>query len=150
MHLHTKFLALALLMGSGVAMADLEPYKDYEESESVWSVTTIKVASNMGDAYLEGLKKTWVSTNEIAKKLGQIKDYAIYRSDLPESGDFNLILVVEFASSMDLVPNKARYEAFMKAAGKEEMDKTTEFSQKNYPAMREIKGEYNVRKITFK
>ena len=41
MHLHTKFLALALLMGSGVAMADLEPWKDYEESESVWSVTTI-------------------------------------------------------------------------------------------------------------
>ncbi len=150
MHLHTKFLALALLMGSGVAMADLEPWKDYEESESVWSVTTIKVASNMGDAYLEGLKKTWVSTNEVAKKLGQIKDYAVYRSDLPASGDFNLILVIEFANTLDLAPNKARYEAFMKAVGKEELDKTTEFSQKNYPAMREIKGEYNVRKITFK
>jgi hypothetical protein len=104
----------------------------------------------MDDAYLEGLKKTWVATNEISKKLGQIKDYAIYRSDLPQSGDFNLLLVVEFANTSDLAPNKAKYEAFMKELGKEESDKVTEFSQKNYPAMREITGEYYVRKITLK
>jgi hypothetical protein len=150
MHFHAKFLALGLLLGSTVALADLEPWKDYEESESVWSVTTIRVAPNMDDAYLEGLAKTWVSTSEVAKKLGHIKDYAIYRSSLPQSGDFNLLLVVEFASSADLAPNKARYEAFMKAIGKEEMDKTTQYSQKNYPAMREITGEYVVRKINFK
>jgi hypothetical protein len=27
----------------------------------------------MGDAYLEGLKKTWVESNEVARKLGQVK-----------------------------------------------------------------------------
>ncbi|HEY4645117.1 MAG TPA: hypothetical protein VIH25_02445 [Steroidobacteraceae bacterium] len=150
MRFHAKFLALGLLLGSTVALADLEPWKDYETSETVWSVTTIRVAPNMDDAYLEGLAKTWVSTNEIAKKLGQIKDYAIYRSDLPQSGDFNLLLVVEFASTADLAPNKARYEAFMKEFGKEKSDETTQYSQKNYPAMREITGEYQVRKITLK
>ena len=49
----------------------------------------------MDDAYLEGIAKTWVTTNEAAKKLGQIKDYEIFRSDLPQSGDFNLLLIVK-------------------------------------------------------
>jgi hypothetical protein len=150
MRIYAKVLAVSLLFGSSVALADLEPWKDYEESESVWSVTTIRVAPNMDDAYLEGLKQTWVSTNEIAKKLGQIKDYAIYRSDLPQSGDFNLVLMIEFANTSDLAPNKARYEAFMKELGKEQSDKITDFSQKNYPAMREITGQYQLRKITLK
>lgn len=150
MRFYTKVIALSLLLGSTVAMADLEPWKDYETSDAVWSVTTIRVAPNMDDAYLEGLAKTWVSTNEIAKKLGQIEDYKIYRSDLPQSGDFNLLLVVKFKNTSDLAPNKARYDAFMKELGKEESDKVTEYSQKNYPAMREIVGEYQVREITLK
>jgi hypothetical protein len=150
MRFYTKVIALSLLLGSTVAMADLEPWKDYETSDAVWSVTTIRVAPNMDDAYLEGLAKTWVSTNEIAKKLGQIEDYKIYRSDLPQSGDFNLLLVVKFKNTSDLAPSKARYDAFMKELGKEESDKVTEYSQKNYPAMREIVGEYQVREITLK
>jgi hypothetical protein len=150
MRLPTRIIALGLLLSSAAAMADLQPWKDYEESQNVWSVTTIRVQPNMDDAYLEGLAKTWVSTNEAAKKLGQIEDYEIYRSDLPQSGDFNLLLIVKFAKSEDLAPNKARYEAFMKEFGKEKVDETTTFSQKNYPAMREITGQYLFRKITFK
>ena len=151
MHFLTKALALSLLLGSAAAWADLEPFKDYDTSEAVWSVTTIRVDSNMGDAYLEGLAKTWVSTNEIAKKLGQIDEYHIYRSDLPESGDFNLLLVVKFKNAEAATqPNKAQYDAFMKEIGKEKSDEVTQYSQKNYPAMREITGEYMVREITLK
>jgi len=150
MRFPVKFLAMSLLLVSTLAVADLEPWKDYDTSDAVWSVTTIRVAPNMDDAYLEGLAKTWVSTNEIAKKLGQIEDYKIYRSDLPQSGDFNLLLVVKFKNTSDLAPSKARYDAFMKELGKEESDKVTEYSQKNYPAMREIVGEYQVREITLK
>ncbi len=150
MRFHTSLVALGLFLGSTVAMADLEPWKDYDQSNEVWSVTTIRVQPNMGDAYLEGLAKTWVTTNEIAKKLGQIEDYEIYRSDLPQSGDFNLLLIVKFAKTEDLAPNKARYDAFMKEFGKARSDETTEFAQKNYPAMREITGQYVFRKITLK
>ncbi len=74
MRIPSKVIALGLLLGSTVAWADLEPRKDYETSEAVWSVTTIKVLPNMDDAYLEGIAKTWVSTNEVAKKLGQIEE----------------------------------------------------------------------------
>jgi hypothetical protein len=145
------FIAAACLLAFAVvARADLEPWTDYEVSDQVWSVTTVKVDANMGDAYLEGLKNTWVTGNEVSKKLGQIEDYFIYRSDLPQSGDFNLMLVVRFANTEALAPNKARYEAFMKEFGEEQSKKTTDYAQKNYPGMREITGEYMFRRIDLK
>jgi hypothetical protein len=146
-----SFCALiSLLFFSGAAMADLEPWKDYEVSEAVWSVSTIRVDPNMDDAYLEGLKQTWAASNEVAKKLGQIESYTMYRSISPQSGDFNLLLVVKFANTSDLAPNKARYDAFMKEMGEAQSKASTEYSQKNYPGMRTITGEYLMREITLK
>lgn len=144
------YLAISLFFISSTAVADLTPWEDYEPSEAVYSVTTIRVDSNMGDAYLEGIANTWVPGNEISKKLGQIEEYWIYRSDLPESGDFNLMLIVKFAKTSDLAPNKERYDAFMKAFTKERSDEATEYAQKNYPAMREITGNYLFREIKLK
>ena len=134
----------------GIAFADLDPYADYDLSDAVWSVTTVRVDANMGDAYLEGIKNTWAAGNEIALKLGQIESYSIFRSDLPESGDFNLLLIVQFANTSDMAPSKARYEAFMTEWGKEQADASTEYAQKNYPGMRTITGEYLMREITLK
>ncbi len=148
MSLKIILLTIAVAFGSTLAYADLEPYKDYAISDAVWSVTTIRVKPNMGDAYLEGLKKTWVESSELAKKLGQIEEYHIYRSDLPDSGNFNLLLVVKFKNNEALAPNKARYEAFMKEWGAERNKKTTETAQHDYPGMRDITGEYNLREIT--
>ena len=104
----------------------------------------------MDDAYLEGIERTWVASNEVAKKLGQIESYSIFRSISPQSGDFNLLLVVKFANTSDLAPNKARYDAFIKEMGESENKEATEYSQKNYPAMRTITGEYLMREITLK
>ena len=141
--------ALFMLM-TATAFADLEPFSDYDQSRSVYHLTTIQVDPNMHDAYLEGIEKTWVSSNEIAKKLGHIVDYAIYRSTLPESGDFNLMLVIEYASAADLEPDKEKYNAFIEAWGKETADEVNDYSQTNYPAMRTIDGEYLLRQITLK
>ena len=141
---------ISLITFSGAAFADLEPYKDYEVSDAVWSVSTIRVDPNMDDAYMEGIKKTWVASNEVAKKLGQIESYSIFRSISPQSGDFNLLLVVKFANTSDLAPNRERYDAFMKEMGEARSKETTEYSQKNYPGMRTITGEYLMREITLK
>lgn len=149
MRINMILLSLAMALGSTSAFADLTPWKDYTISDNVWAVTTIKVHSNMDDAYLEGLKKTWIASSEVAKKLGQIEEYHVYRSDLPESGSFNLMLVVKFKNNEALAPNKARYEAFMKEWGEERNKKTTDIAQHAYPAMRDITGEYNMREITF-
>jgi hypothetical protein len=148
-----KKSALAVLMVAlvaTVALADLTPWKDYELSEAVWSVSTIKVDSNMGPAYLEGIKRTWAASQEVSKKLGQIEDYRIYLSDLPDSGQFNMMLVVKFKNTGDLGPSKARYDAFMKEWGEARNKETTEFAQKNYPGMRQITGQYLMREVTLK
>jgi len=148
--MRSLILAALLACVSLTANAQLTPWQDYELSDEVYSVTTVKVDSNFGDDYLEGLANTWVPSTEIAKKLGHLQDYWIYRSDLPASGDFNLLLVVKFANSSDLAPNKARYDAFMKEFTKKRADESTEFAQKNYPGMRTITGEYSFRRIELK
>jgi len=125
-------LAVTALFFAGTAVADLEIYKDYDISDAVWSVTTVKVDSNMGDAYLEGLQHTWAAGNEVSVKLGQMESYTIYVSDLPASGEFNLLLVVKFANSSDLAPNQKRYQAFMKEWGEARGKESIEFAQKNF------------------
>ncbi len=141
---------VALIFLSSAAFADLQPWQDYEPGEAVYSITTVKVDPNMGDAYLEGIKQTWAASNEVAKELGQIEDYWIYRSDLPQSGDFNLLLVVKFAKTSDLAPNKERFDAFVEAWGQANVDASTDYAQKNYPGMRKITGNYMMREITLK
>jgi hypothetical protein len=150
MNLRSCVAGIVILFMSSMVFADLEPWEDYDISDAVWSVTTVKVDSNMADAYLEGLRETWIPGNKIAKDLGQIEDWKIYRSDLPESGDFNLLLVVKFANTEDLAPNREEYDKFMAAFTKEASDASTEYAQKNYPAMRELTGQYLLREITVK
>jgi hypothetical protein len=144
-----RLLPVLLLLVSGSAVAQLEPFTDYDISKELWSLTFIQVHPNMDDQYLEGLKETWVASNRVAKELGQIEDFAIYRSETPQSGDVNLFLVVKFADSSQLEPNKAEYDKFMKAWGEANEDKVREMV-KDYPSMRNITGEYRVRKIDIK
>ncbi|MGB7904914.1 MAG: hypothetical protein WCF43_09485 [Steroidobacteraceae bacterium] len=150
MRLKISLAVLAVTFCSSAAYADLEIYKDYAVSDAVWRVTTVKVKPNMGDAYLEGIKKTWVASSQVAKELGQIEDYKIYASDLPESGDFNVLLVVKFKNDEALAPNKARYDAFMAKWGEARNKETNEMAQRDYPAMRMITGEYQLREIAIK
>ncbi|HUY83074.1 MAG TPA: hypothetical protein VMU86_00750 [Steroidobacteraceae bacterium] len=140
---------MTAVFAATAARADLQPYKDYTLSQSVSDVTTVKVNANMQDAYLEGLQKTWVASMKVAKRLGQVEGYHIYVSDLPESGHFNMVLVVDYKNDAQLAPNKARYEAFMKAWGAKRNAETNAIAQKDYPAMRKITGEYHMRELTF-
>jgi len=145
-----QLLAGFILMGfASIAWADLEVWKDYDISEGVTNVTTVKVDSNMIDKYLEGLSQTWAPSNDVAKELGQIEDYAIYVSELANSGDFNVILVTNLKSAADMQPSKDRYDAFMKKWGEENQKKSDQIVL-TYPDIREIVGEYLVREITFK
>jgi hypothetical protein len=149
MRLKLLLAALLLSLFSTSVLAQLEPYEDYMMSDELWNITMIKVDPNMGDDYLEGLRDTWVAANRVAKELGQIEDFFIYRSQLTESGDANLFLVIKFANSDQLDPNKEEYDKFMKAWGEANRDKTREVT-KNYPSMRKITGEYLVRRIDIK
>ena len=146
-----KHLIITIVLGlfATNAVAQLEPWDDYEVSDELWNITLVKVHPNMGDDYLEGLRDSWVAANRVAKELGQIEDFFIYRSVLPESGEANLFLVVRYADGDQLDPNKEEYEKFMKAWGEANQDKTREIT-KNYPSLRDITGEYLVRRINIK
>ena len=149
MRIKQFFSGLVLFSFASIASADLQPWTDYDMSEGVSNVTTIKVDSNMIDKYLEGLKSSWVPANKVLMEQGQIKDYGIYVSELPNGGDFNVILVVRFESAADLQPAKEKYEAFMKAWGEENQKKSDEIVM-TYPDIRTITGEYLFREITLK
>ncbi len=149
MRIKIMLSALLFMFLTQSALAQLEPFTDYDISDELWNITLVKVHPNLGDDYLEGLRDTWIASNRIAKELGQIEDFAIYRSELAASGDVNLFLVVQFANSDQLDPNKAEYDKFMKAWGEKNQSRSREIT-KNYPGMREITGEYLVREIKVK
>jgi hypothetical protein len=139
-------LAVAL---AAPASAQLKQYTDYTVSDSVSNVSTIKVKENMVEDYLQGIRNTWVASNAVAKQLGQMKDYHVYVSDLPNSGEFNVMLVATFANTDDLAPNKARYDAFMRAWGTANEAPTRATTTTVYPNLRTITGEYLMREVTF-
>ena len=144
-----SFLAtLILTLSAESTLADLEPYSDYDISDAVWSVMTIRVAENMDNAYLESIQGAWASGNEIAKTLGYIDDYMILRSELPQSGDFNLMLIVVYKDTSDLAPSKERYDTLMAIWGEARAKSWSEFTEKNISGMRDITGQYLMRKIT--
>jgi hypothetical protein len=149
MKLRQVFVGLALTGIASVASADLEPWTDYDISPLVSNVTTVKVDSNMIDKYLEGLKSTWAPANDVAVELGQIESYGIYVSQLPNGGDFNVILVVRMKDAADMQPDQADYEAFMKKWGEENQELSDKIVL-TYPDIRTITGEYLMREITFK
>jgi hypothetical protein len=67
MKLMSLTLTTLLALSWSVANAEIEVWKDYKPSEEVYSITTIKVDSNMGEVYLEGIMGSWVSSMEIEK-----------------------------------------------------------------------------------
>jgi len=149
MKLRHLLTAVLFVGASSVAVADLEAWKDYDISAGVSNVTTVKVDSNMIDKYLEGLSKTWVTGNEVAIKLGQIEGYSIFVSDLPSSGEFNVVLVTRFKDASSLQPAKENFDAFMKEWS-DENQATTDEIVPTYPDIRTITGEYLMREITLK
>ncbi|MGB5739601.1 MAG: hypothetical protein WBM54_09635 [Woeseia sp.] len=149
MKLRQMLLGIFLASIAGVAIADLEPYKDYDISEGITSVTTIKVDANMIDKYLEGIRETWAKSNDIAKELGHIEGYWIHVSQLENSGDFNVVLGVDYKNAAALQPSEKRYNEFMKRWTEENKKRSDEIVM-TYPDIREIVGEYHMRAITFK
>lgn len=142
-------LAMIGIVFSFSAQAELEIYKDYSLSSEIISMTTVKIDPNMEDVYLEGLRDTWVKAVKIEKELGHIQDWKIYTSELPQSGEFNLVLMVTFKHSADLEPNQKKYNAFMKKWG-EENQKRSRKIVKTYPDVRELTGEYRLRELVMK
>jgi hypothetical protein len=139
-------VAAATLTLSAPAMAQLTIYEDYEPSDEVIEMTLVKVDSGQFDTYLEGLRTTWVAANEIQKRLGYIKDYAIYGVPYGDN-EFNMVLVINFPSTAMIGPSKQRYMAFLEAYGKANIDQSNTTVLEIYNEIREIQGTYMLREV---
>lgn len=146
----TVAVSMAFAVFSTSASAQLQPWEDYEASDSVWIVTQVDLDPGTMGIYLEGLKSTWIAANKVAKELGQIKDYGIYSNQYGSADDFDLLLVVEMAGTDDIAPNRERYEKFLEAYGQANIDQANETVLELYNKIRRIQGNYLLREITVK
>jgi len=142
-------LFCVLFSFSALAKDRLEIYDDYDLGTEIMTITTVKIDPNMEDVYLAGLRDSWVKAVKIQKELGYVKDWKIYGSDLPTSGEFNMLLVVTFNNSADLEPSKKKYAEFMKKWSEADTKMSNEISAK-YPEVRTLTGEYRMREINLK
>jgi hypothetical protein len=111
-----KTIFSALVAGACLSWAfcaTAEPYVDYTPQKGVTHVTTIKVDPNHVDDYLTGLKKSWVTGEEIAKKHGVIDYYGVSVKVNGGAGA-NVVLIEHYPSIAALDPDQARDQAMQK------------------------------------
>ncbi|WP_338466129.1 hypothetical protein RXV95_11160 [Novosphingobium sp. ZN18A2] len=132
---------------SAPASAKMEFYKDYEPGQEVVEMTTVQVDDGQFETYLEGLKTTWIDSNEVAKKLGYIKDYHIYWNTAPTAGTFDLVLEIVYPSVDTWAGSKAQYMKFLDAYGKANIDQGDATVRNLYNKIRHIKGTYVMREV---
>ncbi|MEM8800350.1 MAG: hypothetical protein AAGF15_09760 [Pseudomonadota bacterium] len=149
MRLFFGFFVLCFAFAGATANAQLMPYEDYDISDAVWEVATVKVKPGATNHYLEGLKATWVSGMEVSKKLGHIESYGIYQT-MTDAGEFNMQLVTKYKSLADMAPSKAKFETFMKEFGTKKAEAGTKRAMEEYPELREITGSYIMHRIDIK
>jgi len=138
--------AMACLVLSTPAAAQLKEWQDYTPQDTVIELTYVKVTEGQLGFYLEGLKTTWVKANEVAKKLGQISDYGIYVVPYGDN-DVNLVLRINYPNMAELDPNKAKYDKFMAAWGESNMENSNKTVRELYNNIRKIQGTYILREI---
>jgi hypothetical protein len=111
-----KLLIAGVVFGAATwaSAAAAEPYVDYMPQKGVWHVTTVKVDSNHIDDYVTGLKKSWVTAEEIAKKHGIIDSYSIMIKLNPADGAGNVLLLEHYPSIAALDPDQARDQAMQR------------------------------------
>jgi len=117
----------AALLWAGASAA--EPYVDYTPQKGLWHVTTIKVDPNHIDDYVTGLKKTWVTAEEIAKKHGLIDSYHLMVKFNASDGQGNVELIEHIPATALLDPDQARDQAI---------------ERENYAAVPKAQGEQAV------
>ena len=148
-------LLLAVLAFSAAAPAQMQSLtygEDYTTSEEVQAVTTVRVTPNRVDHYLAGLKQTWVPAMKIGQEMGLNAGHAIYVSELPLSGDFNVALVVFFENMAQREKaNDPETAAEFQSKVEEKLSEDESFKiTEGYVKIRDITGEYLMRSVTMK
>lgn len=121
--------------------------------EPVYNVTTIKIHPNMGEQYLQNLKRTWVTGVEAAIEEGLTEDYWVFSSLTPNDGGYNLMIVTKHPNLAALDATDAwreriaRIDATVQQTLSEQ--ESDEITGNVYPNIRTITSEKMLREIEF-
>ena len=145
-------VVLAFAAAASAQMQSLTYGEDYTTSEEIQSVTTVRVTPNRIDHYLAGLKQTWVPAMKIGQEMGLNAGHAIYVSELPLSGQFNVALVVRFENMAQREKsNDPETAAEFQRRVEEKISEDQTFSiTEGYVKIRDITGEYLMRSVLLK
>jgi hypothetical protein len=146
-------IAVALSLSLSTQAVHAQEGETWETQETVYNVTLIKIHPNMGDAYLNNLRRTWVTGVEAAIAEGLTVDYAIYSSITPNDGGYNLILVTEHPNLAALDATDAwrqKLAAINESVVAQLSDEESErITNTVYPEIRSILSNKMVREIKF-
>lgn len=146
-------LPLFLLFIGLTTPAVAQEGETWETQETVYAVTLIRVHPNMGEQYLNNLKRTWVTGVQEAMKEGLTTSYRVFQSLTTNDRGYNLLLVTEH-------PNLASFDATEEWRAKiqrigdaveaiisdEESDRITSAV---YPQIRDIMSSKLLREVKF-
>lgn len=123
--------------------------EDYTFDGEVHNISTVKVAPNRIGHYLAGLSRSWVMANEVAMEMGLMEDYGIYVSELPNGGDFNVMLVTTFenAAQRSLLDDADRAAEFNRRVEERLSESETFEITEGYTQIRSIVGDYLMREV---
>ncbi|NQW05138.1 MAG: hypothetical protein HQ485_14115 [Acidobacteria bacterium] len=142
-------VTLCILSFAIPASAQLKYGTDFTTSDAIWTVTHVKVDTNMVPDYLEGIRQTWTASNDLAKQMGQIEDYSVYTTELAGSGEYNVMLMVKFANMAQYEKGRKEFKEFEEAWSKKLSEEKRRTIVKTYPNMRTIVGQYMMRQVQF-
>jgi hypothetical protein len=104
--------ALVGILGLAGGSALAERWDNYAPSKEAWNVTQLRVQPDKIDAYLNGLRKTWLPAVELAKKQGRLVDYKILVNKDAGTSGANIIIIEEESDWSEYAPDKQRDLAF--------------------------------------
>ena len=108
-----KILRNVLLIG-GLAAVGAVPVMGqvhkYFSPGTIWTVTMIQMAAGMDQMYLQYLDTSFKKSEDAQVKAGFMKSYKILRT-LDDSGEWNLLILREYASLAALEANVEKADA---------------------------------------
>lgn len=150
-----KFMAVPMTLLILFAAGDLSAQEGetWETQEPVYNVATIRIHPNMGERYLNNLKRTWVTGVEASMEEGLVEDYWVYSSVTPLDGGYNLMLVTRHPNLASLDATDAWRERIAavdrKVLAEVSEEESDEITSTVYPEVRTILSEKLMREVRF-
>ena len=103
-----SLLAAAILLLCVAVFAQVDrPYRN----GSVWEISFVKVKNGMDEAYMNHVVTLWKNLREAEKKEGLILSYKVLSTEAHGTGDWNLMLMIEYKDLATMEANQPKQDA---------------------------------------